>query len=385
MNKKIKGALFVEYVGLIKDRADIDWGKYLVPSDLTIIEQAIVDSQWYPFESFERIVVGIVTELAKGDMQIVRGWGRSSIDRLKNRQRFLISDGNPMESLMRDQVRRHGEFNFNPIRIRSLVGGHVEIEIALGSCETVEQEAAYSAQGYFERVLELSGARDVHSDFKSKLWCGDPNTILEILWSEVPPGRMVRGDLFVDYVRMIKSRKDVDWSKYLLPDDMRFLNETITNSEWYPFDTFERMGVGIITEYADKDMQTVRLWGRTQVNDLIRTHKDLICEGDAAETLMRYHVLRKTFFNFSAVDLAGVDDGYAKLRISYNMSRLAEEAATYQTLGFFEGLLTLSGATDIRYKFASRLWEGDAYTILEMQWRSGTGETFAKVNLIAKV
>ena len=196
---------------------------------------------------------------------------------------------------------------------------------------------------------------------------------------------MVRGDLFVDYVRMIKSRKDIDWSKYLLPDDMRFLNETIINSEWYPFDTFERMGVGIITEYADKDMQTVRLWGRTQVHDLIQTHKDLVCEGDAAETLMRYHVLRKTFFNFSAVDLAGVNDGYAKFRISYNMSRLAEEAATYQTLGFFEGLLTLSGATDIRYKFTSRLWEGDAYTILEMQWRTGTGETFAKVNLIAKV
>ena len=51
------------------------------------------------------------------------------------------------------------------------------------------------------------------------------------------------------------------------------------------------------------------------------------------------------------------------------MSRLAEEAATYQTLGFFEGLLTLSGAKEIQFQFASRLWEGDSCTILELEWK----------------
>jgi hypothetical protein len=151
---------------------------------------------------------------------------------------------------------------------------------------------------------------------------------------------------------------------------MRFLREAIIDSKWYPFDTFERLGIGIVKEYADENMQTVRVWGRTQVHDLIKTHKDLICEGDAAETLMRYHVLRKSFFTFSAVDLVSINADYAKLRISYNMSRLAEEAATYQTLGFFEGLLTLSGATDIRFQFTSSLWKGDAYTVLELEWKS---------------
>ncbi len=369
MNKKIKGALFEEYVRLIRDRKDVDWGKHLLPPDLAFIHQPIAATQWYPFESFERMVVGIVSELVKGDMQIVRSWGRSTADRLQNRTDFLISEGNPMESLMRDQVRRHGDFNFTPIRIRSLAGTFVEIEVAFGASQAVEQEAAYSAQGYFERLLELSGARDVHSNIKSKLWQGDPNTVLEIKWNEVPRDRLVRGDLFVDYVRMIKSKKDVDWSRYLLPDDMGFIKETIIDSEWYPFDTFERMGIGIITEYADKNVQTVRLWGRAQVHDLIKTHKDLVCVWDAAETLMRYHVLRKSFFNFSAVDLVSVTDGYAKLRISYNMSRLAEEAATYQTLGFFEGLLTLSGAKDIRFQFTSRQWEGDSYTVLELEWK----------------
>ena len=35
--------------------------------------------------------------------------------------------------------------------------------------------------------------------------------------------RQVKGTLFVDYVRMLRSRKDVDWTRYLKADDLPFL------------------------------------------------------------------------------------------------------------------------------------------------------------------
>lgn len=74
-------------------------------------------------------------------------------------------------------------------------------------------------------------------------------------------GKNVKGILFIDYIRMIKSRKDIDWGKYLTPDDMSFLDQNIVDSEWYPLDTFERMGVGILKEIASGDMEAVRLRG----------------------------------------------------------------------------------------------------------------------------
>ena len=167
---------------------------------------------------------------------------------------------------------------------------------------------------------------------------------------------------------MIKSNKNVDWSKYLTPDDMSFLDQTILEPEWYPFDTFERMGVGILKELGSGAMEAVRLWGRHSIDDLLNIHKSLICEGDPRESLMRFQVLRRSFFDFGSINFQAIQDNHAKLEIRYDMCKIAEEAATYQTLGFFERLLELSGAKDIQHKFKSKLWEGDPVTILDLHW-----------------
>ena len=47
----------------------------------------------------------------------------------------------------------------------------------------------------------------------------------------------------------------------------------------------------------------------------------------------------------------------------------AEEAASWQTLGFFEHLLEVSGAYDVSVAFTERSWnEGESKTIVAMRW-----------------
>jgi hypothetical protein len=128
------------------------------------------------------------------------------------------------------------------------------------------------------------------------------------------------------------------------------------------------MGVAIIHEIADGDMEAVRLWGKSSINDLLKLHRDLVCGGDPTETLMRFQVLRKTFFDFSAIDLLAVSENHARFRIAFDMCAVAEEAATFQTLGFFETLLELSGVMEIQHRFESKKWKGDAATVLELEW-----------------
>jgi hypothetical protein len=180
--------------------------------------------------------------------------------------------------------------------------------------------------------------------------------------------KKVKGTLFVDYVRMIKSRKDVDWSQHLTPFDMGFLEKKISDTEWYPFDTFEKMGVEILEKVADGNMDLVRMWGRGSVENLFSIHGALVCEGDPLETLMRFQVLRGSFFNFNPINIKFVSENFARLEIKYDMCKAAEEAATYQAVGYFERLLELAGATDVQHDFKSRVWEGDAVTILEFEW-----------------
>jgi hypothetical protein len=83
---------------------------------------------------------------------------------------------------------------------------------------------------------------------------------------------------------------------------------------------------------------------------------------------MRFRVLRSTFFDYPALELASASDGEAVLRVSYGMSAPAEEAASWQTLGFFERLLQVAGASDVQAWFSAKSWAGAAITEVQLRW-----------------
>ena len=182
--------------------------------------------------------------------------------------------------------------------------------------------------------------------------------------------RRVKGELFADYVRMIRRRKDVDWTRKLTAEDLGYLREAIDPSGWYPMEVFERLGDAILAVIAGNDVQAVRLWGRFSVEPLVEHHPTLLAKGDPVESLRRFQVLRSTFFDFSAIEVATFTTGHAELEIHYHMGPIAEEAASYQAMGFFEGLLDLAGATDVVAELTERSWAGDRRTRLVIDFAS---------------
>jgi len=178
----------------------------------------------------------------------------------------------------------------------------------------------------------------------------------------------VKGTLFVDYVRMLRAKKDADWARYLTPSDLEYIGKRIISDEWYPMTTFERMGLAILAEVAEGDLRLVKEWGRMSIDWLCAVHPNLVSHGDPRESLMRFQVLRQSFFDYAALVMREITDGEAKLVIAYGMSHRAEEAASWQTLGFFERLLEVSGAKDVKIAFTSTSWDGAPSTILEMSW-----------------
>jgi hypothetical protein len=169
--------------------------------------------------------------------------------------------------------------------------------------------------------------------------------------------RQVRGVLFVDYVRMLRSQKTVDWSKHLAPEDLPYLQTHIDPGQWYPMATFERMGNAILATVTRGELFPVQLWGRYSAAQLRAANPMLLAPNDPPETLSRFRVLRQTFFDFDALEVPLL-----------HMGMRAEEAASYQTMGFFEGLLELAGATNVRAAFLDKAWEGDPRTLLIIRW-----------------
>ncbi len=179
----------------------------------------------------------------------------------------------------------------------------------------------------------------------------------------------VKGILFVDYVRMIRARKGVDWSERLPAEDVPYLTRRIHPGSWYPMDTFERMGNLILELIAGGDLIAVREWGRLSVDQLRADQPKLVAKGDAMESVSRFQVMRSVYFDFDAIELLMLHEGAALIGITYHMGMPAEQAACWQTLGFFERLLELSGAVAVEATFVQRSWAGDARTVLALDWK----------------
>ena len=167
---------------------------------------------------------------------------------------------------------------------------------------------------------------------------------------------------------MLRAYKGVDWLKYLAQSDLRYLTARIDPRDWYPMETFERMGVAIFFEIARNDLKLVKHFGRVELEALCKQHDNLVAPGDPNESLLRFRVLRQSFFDFPALEIQDVFEDAADAIVSYGMGAVAEEAATHQTVGFFERLLERAGGAPVRVTVASRSWAGDPQTRIHMQW-----------------
>ena len=181
---------------------------------------------------------------------------------------------------------------------------------------------------------------------------------------------MPGGVLFVDYVRMLRAHRDRSWQRYLLPEDLPFLERTLEPDAWYPMASFERLGIAILNVVAAGNLEIVRQWGRASAAHVAGTVEHVVVAGDPRESLMRFQVLRRSFFDFEALTMLQICDASAEVQIRYGMSKPAEEAAAVQTRGFFEGLVELAEGRGIEASFLERSWSGDARTVLRLDWRA---------------
>lgn len=180
--------------------------------------------------------------------------------------------------------------------------------------------------------------------------------------------RQVKGSLFLDYVRMLKAFKGVQWSEVLPVSDLTYLSTQIDTAGWYPMETFERMGNAILKFVARGELLPVQQWGRFSAAQMRSTNPMLLEPGDPVETMHRFKVMRATFFDFPALDILMLHAGAAQIVIRYHMGMPAEEAAAVQTMGFFEGLLELAGAKDIECRFREKSWANAERTLLAIRW-----------------
>jgi hypothetical protein len=180
--------------------------------------------------------------------------------------------------------------------------------------------------------------------------------------------RHVRGVLFLDYVRVVK-RLRAGRSEQLEAEDLPYLVEPIDVMAWYPMATFERFGLAILEHLPAAEPAPIRQFGRAQLPGILAQFPTLLVPHQPRDTLMRFRVLLSSFFAFPAIEVLSLDDSSAELTLQYGMCAAAERAAAWQTFGFFEALLELSGAAHHHGEFLVRSWETPGRTTrLRLRW-----------------
>jgi len=191
------------------------------------------------------------------------------------------------------------------------------------------------------------------------------------------PGH-VKGVLFADYVRMLRAHRGRTLDEFLHRADFAYLDEEIDPLAWYPMAVFERLGLAIFQAIAEGDLGLVRDWGRASVARVVGSNESVIVPGDARESLMRFFVLRKSFFDYDALSMQELSDESASIGVEYGMSPLAERAAAVQTMGFFEGLIGLAGGCSVHAEFLESSWRGDRQTIIGFRWLPAASASTAR-------
>jgi len=183
MEEKVKGSLLLDYVRMIRANKDKDWGKYLEPQDWEIINGRVLPSLWYPLSTFRRAGLATFNLLANGNMEMVRAWGRISLEQLvKGLYKSIVAEPDPVKALERFVLMRRQFYNFLSMEMKPVDDKHVKLLLAFGPEEPGHEPYRAQLQGGVERLLELTGGKNPEINFSGVEWNGASATEFDITW-----------------------------------------------------------------------------------------------------------------------------------------------------------------------------------------------------------
>jgi len=169
---RVKGTMLLDYLKVIRANKDKNWNQYLKPEDWEIINDNILASTWYPLDSYRRMGYAVFKEIAKGDLNIARGFGRFNCKNLLQVYKNVLVPGDPMESAKRlARLRRNFFDQTGDSKIIELDKTSFKNEVYLPAedSKALYKEAFVNhLAGLVEEIVEQAGGKNVKSTIEDK-------------------------------------------------------------------------------------------------------------------------------------------------------------------------------------------------------------------------
>jgi hypothetical protein len=179
---KIKGSMLLNFVKAIRSDKSGRFDKYLNEKDKKIVYGRVMANAWYPMETFINCFNAVFEELAEGNMETVREWGREFVDTTYSkiyRHLFIPTDARraiKSREMMFDGLFESVQFEVDEISENGFIG-------TLKGFDRYFEPVYHMVAAVMERSLELGGAKGVEIRFLARRWKGDPETKMKFSWS----------------------------------------------------------------------------------------------------------------------------------------------------------------------------------------------------------
>lgn len=181
----VKGSAFasrIRWVQLNQGKAGLErLAEAVGPGLREVVAQGAVMATWYPFDDFVELNERIDAIFGKGDLALVKPLGRHGADaNLTTIYRLFFKVGTVRWIIARAARLWGMHYDSGKMVVQQAPGK--EIELRIENFATPHRVHCLSVQGWAERSVELSGARDVALDELACRASGDLSCRFRITW-----------------------------------------------------------------------------------------------------------------------------------------------------------------------------------------------------------
>jgi len=161
---QVKGTLLVDYVRTVRSNRDRNWDRWLTPADWEIINGKVLPSQKYPYSFFRNIAFAVFKEIAGGNLETARAFGRFAVRGLLDIYKSsILVPGDPMQSVLKmAQLKNLFFVGGGESKMTTSGPRQLHFEMTLPAEETNEEGAqafAYQIAGSIEELIEKAGGK----------------------------------------------------------------------------------------------------------------------------------------------------------------------------------------------------------------------------------
>ena len=179
--RQVKGSMFIMFVKAIKSDKKGSFDKFLTDKDREVLSGLVLQSHWYPYETYKNCFVAVSRVIAGDDPKMLRDWGRIyGEESITTIYKSVLLKKDPRAAIEEYQRVFKSQFNFG--RMEGKVTSDNEMTVTVYDFDKEFEPWYYVAQGWIERIIELVIKKPIRSEILDRSWAGAPATVFRLNW-----------------------------------------------------------------------------------------------------------------------------------------------------------------------------------------------------------